>query len=61
MPTKKHAYAELAPSENLASQGINVRTNTRNSAFPRALRVVNAWNLLPCEVVLAPSLKEVNI
>ena len=37
MPTKKHAYAELPPSENHASQGKNVRTNTRNSAFPRAL------------------------
>ena len=30
---KKHAYAELLPSENHASQGKNVR----NSAFPRAL------------------------
>ena len=39
MPTKKHAYAELLPSENHASQGKNVRTNTRNSAFPRALNV----------------------
>ena len=37
MPTKKHAYAELLPSEKQASQGKNVRTNTRNSAFPRAL------------------------
>ena len=34
---KKHAYAGLPPSENHASQGKNVRTNTRNSAFPRAL------------------------
>ena len=34
---KKHAYAELPPSEKHASQGKNVRTNTRNSAFPRAL------------------------
>ena len=34
---KKHAYAELLPSEKHASQGKNVRTNTRNSAFPRAL------------------------
>ena len=39
MPTKKHAYAELLPSEKHASQGKNVRTNTRNSAFPRALLV----------------------
>ena len=37
MPTKKHAYAGLAPNENHASQGKNVRTITRNSAFPRAL------------------------
>ena len=35
---KKHAYAGLTPSENHASQGENLRTNTRNSAFPRALR-----------------------
>ena len=34
---KKHAYAGLPPSENHASQGKNVHTNTRNSAFPRAL------------------------
>ena len=34
---KKHAYAGLPPSENHASQGKNVRTNMRNSAFPRAL------------------------
>ena len=34
---KKHAYAELPASENHASQGKNVRTNTHNSAFPRAL------------------------
>ena len=34
---KKHAYAGLPPSENHASQGKNVRTNTHNSAFPRAL------------------------
>ena len=37
MPTKKHAYAGLPFSENHASQGKKVRTNTRNSAFPRAL------------------------
>ena len=37
---KKHAYAELPPSENHASQGKNERTNTRNSAFPRALYTV---------------------
>ena len=37
MPTKKHAYAELLPSGKHASQGKNVRTNTRNSVFPRAL------------------------
>ena len=37
MPTKKHAYAELPPCENHASEGKNVRTNTRNSVFPRAL------------------------
>ena len=36
---KKHAYAGLSPSENHASQGKNVRTNTRNSAFPRALLI----------------------
>ena len=41
MPTKKHAYVELPPSEKHASQGKNVRTNTRNSAFPRALFKVN--------------------
>ena len=29
--------AEHPPSENHASQGKNVRTNMRNSAFPRAL------------------------
>ena len=34
---KKHAYAGLPPSENHASLGKKVRTNTRNSAFPRAL------------------------
>ena len=34
---KKHAYAGLPPNENHASQGKNVRTNTRNSAFPSAL------------------------
>ena len=34
---KKHAYAGLSPSENHASQVKNVRTNTRNPAFPRAL------------------------
>ena len=34
---KKHAYAELPTSEKHASKGKNVRTNTRNSAFPRAL------------------------
>ena len=34
---KKHAYAELPPSEKHASQGKNMRTNTGNSAFPRAL------------------------
>ena len=38
---KKHAYAELLPSEKHASQGKNVRTNTHNSAFPRALKVVS--------------------
>ena len=43
MPTKKHAYARLPPSENHASQGKNVRTNTRNSAFPRALAVIDDW------------------
>ena len=37
MPTKKHASAELPPSENHVSQGKNMRTNTCNSAFPRAL------------------------
>ena len=37
MPTKKHAYAGLPPSENHASQGKNVRTNMRNSAFLSAL------------------------
>ena len=37
MPTKKHAYAELPLSKKHASQGKNVRTITRNSAFPRAL------------------------
>ena len=40
---KKHAYAGLPPSENHASQGKNVRTNTRNSAFPRAL-VLNDYS-----------------
>ena len=34
---KKHAYAGLPPRENHASRGKNVRTNTRNPAFPRAL------------------------
>ena len=34
---KKHAYAGLLPSKNHASLGKNVRTNTRNSAFLRAL------------------------
>ena len=34
---KKHAYAELLPSGKHASQGKNGRTNTHNSAFPRAL------------------------
>ena len=38
---KKHAYAELLPSEKHASQGKNVRTNTRNSAFPRALSLTS--------------------
>ena len=38
---KKHAYAELPPSENHASQGKNVRTNTCNSGFPRALLTVS--------------------
>ena len=42
VPTKKHAYAGLPPSENHASQGKNVRTNTRNSAFPRAL-LIHLW------------------
>ena len=37
---KKHAYAELPPSENRASQGKNVCTNMRNSAFPRALFMI---------------------
>ena len=37
---KKHAYVGLPPSENHASQGKNVRTNTRNSAFPCALAPV---------------------
>ena len=37
MPTKKHTYAGLPSSENHASQGKKVHTNTRNSAFPRAL------------------------
>ena len=37
MPTKKHAYVELPPSKNCASQGKNVRTNTHNSAFQRTL------------------------
>ena len=35
----KNAYTELPPSKNHASQGKNVRTNTHNSAFPRALRI----------------------
>ena len=39
---KKHAYAELLPSGKHASQGKNVRTNTRNSAFPRALVIISA-------------------
>ena len=34
---KKHAYAELSPGENHASQAKSLRPNTRNSAFPRAL------------------------
>ena len=46
MPTKKHAYAGLPPSENHASQGKNVRTNTRNSAFPRALRIYSIQDCL---------------
>ena len=37
MPTKKHAYAELPPCENHASQAKSLRPNTPNSAFPRAL------------------------
>ena len=41
MPTKKHGYAELLPSEKHASQGKNVLTNTCNSAFPRALLLIN--------------------
>ena len=39
MLTKKHAYTDLPPSKNHASQGKNVHTKTRNSAFPRALPV----------------------
>ena len=35
---KKHAYAELPPCKKHASQGKKVRTNTHNSAFPRALK-----------------------
>ena len=38
MPTKKHVYEELPSSENHVSQGKNVLTNTRISAFLRALR-----------------------
>ena len=34
---KKHAYAELPPGENHASQAKSLRPNTRNSVFPRAL------------------------
>ena len=37
MSTKKHVYTELPPSEHHVSHGKSVRTNTRNSAFPRAL------------------------
>ena len=48
MPTKKHAYAGLPPSEKHASQGKNVRTNTRNSAFPRALKRVEIHVVLGC-------------
>ena len=44
---KKHAYAELLPSENHAPQGRNVRTNTRNSAFPRALVVLHLFYRMP--------------
>ena len=34
---KKHAYAELPPGENHASQAKSLHPNMRNSAFPRAL------------------------
>ena len=34
---KKHAYVELSPRENHASQAKSLRPDTRNSAFPRAL------------------------
>ena len=39
---KKHAYAGLPPSENHVSQGKNMHTNTRNSAFPRALETLQS-------------------
>ena len=62
MPTKKHAYAGLSPSENHASQGKNVRTNTRNSAFPRALLVLYKTLIRPIldygNLIWFPTLKK---
>ena len=61
---KKHAYAELPPSKKLASQGKNVRTNMRNSAFPRALMihkfVVSLRNQINVDILLADNLHEMS-
>ena len=49
---KNHAYAGLPPSENHASQGKNVHTNTRNSAFPRALKLIAKNKVFECLTLL---------
>ena len=40
---KQHAYGELPPSKNPVSEGKNVRTNTLNSAYLRALDAVHCY------------------